>query len=117
MSMRTELKEMASGFRWGRRPLVPRSAEPYTESRTERAFPTAWARTSAAVAARQTILKFGMKPLLWNEVTPRVHGLDNLSGVLGPVLFVSNHTSHLDATLIMTTLPDEWQATTAVGAA
>jgi 1-acyl-sn-glycerol-3-phosphate acyltransferase len=58
-----------------------------------------------------------MKPLLWNEVTPRVHGLDNLSGVGGPVLFVSNHTSHLDATLIMTTLPDEWQSTTAVGAA
>ena len=48
---------MASGFRWGRRPLVPRSAEPHTEPRQERAFPTAWARTNAAVAARQTILK------------------------------------------------------------
>jgi 1-acyl-sn-glycerol-3-phosphate acyltransferase len=33
------------------------------------------------------------------------------------VLFVSNHTSHIDATMIMTTLPDEWQAKTAVGAA
>src|SRR3954454_3655653 len=117
MSMRTELKEMASGVRWGRRPLVPRSGETYAKARPERAFPTAWARNSAAVAARQTILKFGMKPLLWNEVNPRVHGLDNLSGGRGPVLFVSNHTSHLDATLIMTTLPDEWQATTAVGAA
>jgi 1-acyl-sn-glycerol-3-phosphate acyltransferase len=117
MGMRTELKEMASGFRWGRRSLVPRSAEPHTEPRQERSFPTAWARTSAAVAARQTILKFGMKPLLWNEITPRVHGLEHLKDLRGPVLFVSNHTSHIDATLIMTTLPDEWQATTAVGAA
>jgi 1-acyl-sn-glycerol-3-phosphate acyltransferase len=117
MGMRTELKEMASGFRWGRRPLVPRSAEPYAEPKEERAFPTAWARTSAAIAARQTILKFAMKPLLWGEITPRVYGLDNLQGVDGPVMFVSNHASHLDATLIMTTLPDEWQAKTAVGAA
>jgi hypothetical protein len=75
---------MASGFRWGRRPLVPRSAEPHTEPRQERAFPTAWARTSAAVAARQTILKFGMKPLLWNEITPRVHGLEHLKDLRGP---------------------------------
>ena len=27
--MRDELKTMAEGFRWGRRPLVPRSAEPF----------------------------------------------------------------------------------------
>jgi 1-acyl-sn-glycerol-3-phosphate acyltransferase len=117
MGMRADLKEMATGFRWGRRPLVPRSAEPHTEPREESSFPTAWARTPVGVAARQTILKYGMKPLLWNEVTPRVHGLDNLKGVWGPVMFVSNHSSHLDATLIMTTLPDEWQAKTAVGAA
>ena len=117
MGVRAELKEMASGFRWGRRSLVPRSAEPYTEPRQEHAFPTAWARTAAGVAARQTILKFGMKPLLWNEATPRVQGLDNLEGLRGPVLFVSNHSSHLDASLIMTTLPDAWQARTAVGAA
>ena len=117
MSFRTELKEMADGFRWGRRPLVPRSAEPHAEPKEDRVFPTAWARTSAGIAARQAILKFGMKPLLWNEITPRVHGLDNLAGLQGPVLFVSNHTSHIDATMIMVTLPDEWQERTAVGAA
>ena len=37
--------------------------------------------------------------------------------VLSPVLFFSNHSSHLDATLILATLPDRWQAKTAVGAA
>jgi hypothetical protein len=29
MGVRDELKGMAQGFRWGRRPVVPRSAEPY----------------------------------------------------------------------------------------
>jgi len=37
--------------------------------------------------------------------------------VRGPVLFYSNHSSHLDATLIMSTLPDRFQRRTAVGAA
>jgi 1-acyl-sn-glycerol-3-phosphate acyltransferase len=46
-----------------------------------------------------------------------VHGLEKLSGVESPVIFYSNHTSHLDATIIMTSLPDRWQSKTAVGAA
>ena len=58
-----------------------------------------------------------MHPLLKNELSLRVFGLDNLNGVDAPVVFFSNHSSHLDATLILTTLPDAWQAKTAVGAA
>ena len=53
MSAREELKEMARGFRWGRRPMVPRSAEPFTEEREDVGFPTDWARSEAGVAARQ----------------------------------------------------------------
>ena len=56
-------------------------------------------------------------PMLRNEITMRVHGLERLSGVAGPVIFYSNHTSHLDATIIMTSLPERWQSKTAVGAA
>ncbi|MBI3647562.1 MAG: 1-acyl-sn-glycerol-3-phosphate acyltransferase [Actinobacteria bacterium] len=115
--VRDELKEMAKGFRWGRRPLVPRSAEPHVLEKDDAGFPTDWARTDAGVAVRQVLLKGVMKPILANELSMRVHGLDNLGGLEGPVLFFSNHTSHLDATIIMTTLPDEWQAKTAVGAA
>jgi 1-acyl-sn-glycerol-3-phosphate acyltransferase len=58
-----------------------------------------------------------MHPLVRNELTLRVFGRDNLEGVDPPVVFYSNHSSHLDATLIMCTLPDSWQAKTAVGAA
>ena len=115
--LRDELKEMSRGFRWGRRPLVPRSAEPFVEEKDDIGFPTDWARTQAGTAARQAILKGFMHPLLKNELSLRVFGLDNLTGVDAPVVFFSNHSSHLDATLILTTLPDVWQAKTAVGAA
>jgi 1-acyl-sn-glycerol-3-phosphate acyltransferase len=69
------------------------------------------------VSARQVLLKGVMKTILSSELSMRVHGLDNLDGVDAPVLFFSNHTSHLDATIIMTTLPDAWRTKTAVGAA
>jgi 1-acyl-sn-glycerol-3-phosphate acyltransferase len=115
--VRDELREMAKGFRWGRRPLVPRSAEPYVQENDDEGFPTDWARTDAGVAARQVLLKGAMKTILASELSMRVYGLEHLEGVEPPVLFFSNHTSHLDATIIMTTLPDVWQAKTAVGAA
>ena len=115
--VRDELRTMAEGFRWGRRPMVPRSAEPYRLEKQERIFPTDWARSDAGVAARQVILKGIMKPLIHNELSLRVFGPEILDGVQAPLIFFSNHTSHLDATIIMTSLPDEWQAKTAVGAA
>jgi 1-acyl-sn-glycerol-3-phosphate acyltransferase len=117
MPLRDELRAMAAGFRWGRRPLAPRSAEPHTAPKEDRVFPSDWARTDAGVAARQVLLKGAMSPLLRNELTLRVFGRDQLEGADPPLIFYSNHTSHLDATLIMCTLPDRWQARTAVGAA
>ena len=117
MKAADEVKELARGFRWGRRPMVPRSAEPYTEEREDAGFPTDWARTEAGVAARQAILQGIMHPLVRNELSLRVYGLDHLQDVRGPVVFFSNHSSHLDATLILCTLPDRWQRRTAVGAA
>jgi 1-acyl-sn-glycerol-3-phosphate acyltransferase len=117
MSARDELKELAKGFRWGRRPLVPRSAEPYAEPHDDTGFPTDWARTKPAIAARRVILNAGMHQLVRAELSLRVYGLDQLADATGPLIFFSNHSSHLDATLIMTSLPERWQKKTAVGAA
>ncbi len=100
MSLKDELKVMAEGFRWGRRPLVPRSAEEHAKPKADRVFPSDWARTDAGVAARQVLLKGAMHPIVRNELTLRVFGRDNLEGVDPPLIFYSNHTSHLDATLI-----------------
>jgi 1-acyl-sn-glycerol-3-phosphate acyltransferase len=117
MSAREELKELARGFRWGRRPLVPASAEQFAEPREEPTFPTDWARTKAGVAARRAILNLGIHPLASAELSLRTYGTDRLEDAAGPVIFFSNHSSHLDATLILCTLPERWQKKTAVGAA
>jgi 1-acyl-sn-glycerol-3-phosphate acyltransferase len=117
MGIRDEIKTMAEGFRWGRRPLTPRDAEPFAIEPGDHTFPTDWARTEAGIAARQVILKTIIGPMLRNEITMRVHGLEKLDALDRPVIYYSNHTSHLDATIIMTSLPDRLRKRTAVGAA
>jgi 1-acyl-sn-glycerol-3-phosphate acyltransferase len=116
-SFADDVRDIARGWRWGRRPLIPRDAEPFAPPREEWSFPTEWARSDGATAVREAILRFGMRPLIEAELSLQVHGLDRLDGVAMPVLFISNHTSHLDATIIMSTLPPRWQRRTAVGAA
>ncbi len=112
-----ELYDVAKGWRWGRRPVVPRSAEADTPPAKHWEFPTDWARTEAGRAARDVVLSGLMKPLVWNETAPEVFGLDNLEGLKPPVLFFSNHASHLDATLILASLPPKWRNKTATAAA
>ena len=116
-SFTDEVRSVAEGFRWGRRPAVPRNAEADTPPPERWAFPTDWARTEAGRSARDAILLLVMKPLVWNETSPEVFGLDNLEGMRPPVMFISNHSSHLDATLILTTLPPKWRNKTATAAA
>src|SRR5688572_9748576 len=117
MGARDELKTMSEGFRWGRRPMVPRSAEPHTPPREDAVFPTDWARSAAGTAARLVILNAGLGPLLRSQVALRVYGLERLTAIECGVIFYSNHSSHLDATIILTALPERWQEKTAVGAA
>jgi 1-acyl-sn-glycerol-3-phosphate acyltransferase len=112
-----DVRQVAEGWRWTRQSLVPRSAAPHTPPRERSEFPTAWARTPAARAARDVVHRIGLKPLVWSQTRPAVHGLDHLDGLAGPVLFVSNHSSHLDAPLILCSLPPPWRSRTAVGAA
>lgn len=113
--MKRDLKQLVKGWRWGRRPLVPASAgRPILEPRE---FSTDWARTPAARVARALILRAGFAPLLSLEVSRRVAGLDVLENLEPPVLFAANHSSHLDAPLVLTSLPPRWRERTAVGAA
>ncbi len=112
-----ELRELATGWRWGRRPVMPRAAEGHTPPPKPWSYPTDWARTEAGRVARNAILDLGMRTIIWNETTPEIFGRDNLEGVKGPVMFISNHTSHIDASIIMISLPREWRDKTAVAAA
>jgi 1-acyl-sn-glycerol-3-phosphate acyltransferase len=112
-----EVRDVAKGWRWGRRTMTPRSALQTTPPPKVWSFPTDWARTEAGKIARDVILDGALKPIIFNETSAEVFGLDNLEGVRGPVMFISNHSSHLDATIIMTTLPHEWRDKTATAAA
>jgi 1-acyl-sn-glycerol-3-phosphate acyltransferase len=85
--------------------------------RDRREFPTDWARTPVARATREGIHRLGFGPLLRAEVRLQVHGLDRLRAVDGPVVFVANHSSHLDTAVILEALPPEWRRRTTVAAA
>jgi 1-acyl-sn-glycerol-3-phosphate acyltransferase len=112
-----DVREVARGWRWTRRPLVPRSAEAFRPDPEPSEFPTAWARSRPARTAREGILRFVFKPLVWTETDPAVEGLDHLDAVRPPVLFVANHASHVDTPLFLCSLPRSWRAKTAVAAA
>jgi long-chain acyl-CoA synthetase len=48
-------------------------------------------------------------PLYRHYLPLTVTGLENLHGLKPPVIFASNHTSHLDVPTIYTALPHAWQ--------
>ena len=80
----SEIRDVAKGWRWGRRTMTPRSALDSTPPPKIWSYPTDWARTGAGRLARDVILDAALKPIIWNETTPEVFGLDNLEGVKGP---------------------------------
>ncbi len=114
-----DVRLVARGWRWGvgRQALVPRSAEPFVPAHSTRVFPTRWARTPPINALREILLGVGMHWLLRSQVSVRVQGLDILARTTGPVIFVANHSSHVDTPMILTTLPPAWRRKTAMAAA
>jgi 1-acyl-sn-glycerol-3-phosphate acyltransferase len=116
-SLLTDVRQVARGWRWSHRPLPPKSAEPHHTFPPPREFPTDWARSRPAVATREAILRGGLGPIVRRETTLHVEGLEVLDAVDGPVIFVANHSSHIDTALLLTTLPPHWQRRVAVGAA
>ncbi len=116
-SLRDDLELFAKGWRWGKRPLAPETARPSQPRLEPKEYPTAWARTKPAKAVRRFVQAGLLKPVVWNETDVKVEGLDVLEQLKPPVLFVSNHSSHLDAPLVLCSLPPAWRERTAVGAA
>ncbi|MCW3043591.1 MAG: phospholipid/glycerol acyltransferase [Actinobacteria bacterium] len=115
MGLTRDLEQVAKGWRWTRRRVLPASVE--RERDPAKDFPTAWGRTPVGRAAREVVQRFGLSPLLHFEVETEVCGRDVLDTIEPPAIFVLNHSSHLDAPTILTALPTRWRRKAVVGAA
>lgn len=78
---------------------------------------TAWVRGSAAGAVRGVVLNGVLGPLIDLYTRRQVGGLEHLAPLEPPVLFVANHSSHIDTPIILRALPRAWRRRTAVAAA
>ena len=115
MGLKKDLDEVATGWRWTRRSILPEKVEPPDEQ--GKPFPTSWARTGPGRIARELIHSAGFAHLTRFEVDIHAYGLDVLDELERPVVFVANHTSHLDTAVMRTVLPLEWRDRLAIGAA
>jgi 1-acyl-sn-glycerol-3-phosphate acyltransferase len=70
-----------------------------------------------AVAVREGLLHGVVGPLIDLYTRRRILGREHLAGVEPPVIFVANHSSHIDTPTILRALPTTWRRRTAVAAA
>lgn len=76
-----------------------------------------WARWAPARAAREGFLSFLLGPIMDWYTARRTVNREAFEDLKPPVLFVANHSSHIDTPVIMRALPRKWRQRTAVGAA
>jgi long-chain acyl-CoA synthetase len=72
-------------------------------------FPS-WNRSWPVRVIRRLSLATWILPLGRLFARVRVEGLDHLAGLEGPVLFASNHQSHMDVPVILMAMPGGWRA-------
>ena len=131
-----DLKERVPEFRERGAELTARSAEELrlrgaelrtkgTELRTRGGelarqyarMDVSWARCGYARAVREGLLRFVHGPMTDFYLRRRTVGRDVLEELTPPVVFVANHSSHLDTPTILRAIPRRWRNRTAVAAA
>lgn len=101
-------------------PPVPATVEIVEEpSKLGGNYNTDWARRPSARVARSVIVESMLRPSIAAVAKPDRRGYDRLEG-LDPdqnVVFVANHHSHLDTSLLLTSIPNPWRHRLVVAAA
>ena len=101
-----------------RAPAIPRGVEPpEVPGRTGTDFDTGWSRRWPARMCRAAIVEGPMRAMVQALASPRRHGADRLTELEGAVIFASNHHSHIDTPLLLTSIPEPWRHRIVVGAA
>lgn len=82
-------------------------------------FPTEWARRPSARATRSVIVETMLRPSVAAFAKPDRQGFDRLHSLDKDqdAIFVANHHSHLDTSLLLTSIPHPWRHRLVVGAA
>jgi long-chain acyl-CoA synthetase len=75
-----------------------------------------WTSSRFLRVARRVLDAVFHAPLFRTFVTLRVSGLENLTHLESPVMFISNHQSYLDQPAILFSLPPHWRYATATAA-
>jgi 1-acyl-sn-glycerol-3-phosphate acyltransferase len=110
-----------------RAPMMPRGVvAPPKKKHTGADFDTDWARTPVARATRTVLVNGPLRGLVKAIADPEIVGLDRLADLRAsidddepapPVVFAANHASHVDAPLMLTSIPAPWRSRLVVGAA
>ena len=119
---RIEVDEMpahhAAGGSAGAAAATP--GTPAGVSRVERSepvdFPT-WNRRWPAWVLRRISLPTWILPLGRAFAWVKIDGLEHLAALRGPVIFAANHQSHMDAPMILWSMPARWRYRTAIAMA
>ena len=77
----------------------------------------AWARSAPARVVREAVLLGVFGPLMELYTCRTVRGREHLDGLEPPVVFVANHSSHMDTPVTLRALPRRFRRTTSVAAA
>jgi 1-acyl-sn-glycerol-3-phosphate acyltransferase len=103
-------------------PTTPIGVEPPARrSRSGVDYDTDWARSPVARVARVAILEGVIRPAVAALARPDRRGLDRLVDLgrrdpVPPLVFAANHHSHVDAALLLSSLPEPWRHKVFVGA-
>jgi 1-acyl-sn-glycerol-3-phosphate acyltransferase len=76
-----------------------------------------WARSPPARVVRGAVLLGVLSPLMDLYTRREVRGREHLDGLEPPVVFVANHSSHMDTPATLRALPHAWRRRTVVAAA
>ena len=119
MRSRDLKKQLLKLFKRNKKVVRKQSAELSKEvARQYAKMDVSWARGAMPRAMGSSILVGVLGPLLFFYVRRRVSGRELLAAEPSkPVIFVANHSSHLDTPTILRAMPPRWRKRTAVAAA